>query len=170
LPLTGHASEPSVAQAAFDRLATLVGDWDGRFPDGRAHRVNFRLTAGGTVLLETWALSPTRESLTLYHLDGDVLVATHYCPQGTQPRLQLQEGRDDARLSFRLRDGSSLQVPDRSHQHSFWMELRGADAFARSETYVANGSNTAEVAAAEAEPDAAVSYTRVRTPSASPSS
>lgn len=153
------ATPASRAEAAFARLSALVGRWKGRFHNGREHEVTYRLTAGGTVLMETWALSPTRESLTLYHLDGDALVATHYCPQGTQPRLQLATGGDHDRLSFEFRDGTSLQSSERSHQHSFWIELRDDDTYLRSETYVQNGSSAEQIAAAEADPP--VTYTRV---------
>lgn len=158
------APKPSQAEAAFARLSTLVGRWEGRFDNGRAHAVTYRLTAGGSVLLETWDLSPTRESLTLYHLDGDALVATHYCPQGTQPRLQLATAgdRDGGRLAFEFRDGTSLQSSERSHQHSFWIELRDDDTYLRSETYVQNGSTAEQIAAAEA--DSPVTYTRVTAP------
>ena len=90
LPILAHA-DASTSQAAFARLSGLVGAWNGTLPDGRVHAVSYRLTAGDTVLVETWTMSPTRESMTMYHLDGDALIATHYCPQGTQPRLQLED-------------------------------------------------------------------------------
>lgn len=158
---TGATRDKSSASDVFKQLSSLVGVWDGKFEDGRPHRVTYRLTAGGTVLVETWALSATRESLTLYHLDGDALVATHYCPQGNQPRLRLSRAAGPAgRLSFEFRDGGNLQVPGKSHQHAFWIELRGPDAFARSETYVENGSSAAAIASVPA--DAAVTYTRAR--------
>lgn len=154
------ANDPvPAAQAAFERLARLAGTWEGTFANGRTHRVTYRLSAGDTVLVETWALSPTRESLTLYHLDGDALVATHYCPQGTQPRLELAASDDSERLSFEFRDGTNLQSPERSHQHAFWIELQGPDAYLRSETYVGNGSTAEQIAQAQADPP--VRYIRV---------
>ncbi len=147
------------AANAFIQLSSLVGVWDGKFEDGRPHRVSYRLTAGGTVLIETWTLGPARESLTLYHLDGDALMATHYCPQGNQPRLQLSHTTGPKeRLSFVFRDGGNLHVQGKSHQHAFWIELKGPDAFVRSETYVENGSSAAAIA--EAPVDAAITYTR----------
>lgn len=153
-------STPSAAQA-FAELSSLVGAWRGRFPDGREHTVTYRLTAGGTVLVETWALAPGRESMTLYHLDGDALLATHYCPQGNQPRLRLVAGKQADRLSFELKDGSNLYVPGKWHQHAMWIEVKSKDAFTRSETYFPNGSETAQQAESEIEEGAAIEYTRV---------
>jgi hypothetical protein len=143
---------------AFRRLASLVGTWEGSTPEGKKHSVAYRLTAGGTTLIETWTLGADRESITMYHLDGDALIATHYCPQGNQPRLQLESSEGADRLSFAFKDGTNLLVPDGWHQHSFWLRFDSPEAFTRSETYVGNGSTPEDIAKAEA--GAAVKYQR----------
>ena len=122
------------------------------------HRVNYRWSAGNAVLVETWTLGAGRESLTIYHRDGEALLATHYCPQFTHPRLQLV-GQEDDRLTFVFVDGANLQDPERHHQHAFWLRFVDADTFERSETYVANGASAQEIAAANA--DAPVVFERV---------
>jgi hypothetical protein len=151
---------PIEAAAAFARLSALAGTWSGTWANGRAHSVTYRLSAGGTVLVETWALGPDRESMTVYHLDGQRLLATHYCPQGTQPRLVLAAGIDPGRLDFTLLDGANLDVPGRSHQHSFTVWLRAADRYERSEHYVENGA-PADV---DGVPDEIVTYRRIAAP------
>ena len=159
--LPASAAEPAPdAAKAFQQLSALVGEWEGTFKNGRVHRVTYRLSAGGSVLVETWALAPGRESMTLYHLDGAALVASHYCPQGTVPRLELASSEGDT-LRFRFRDGANLQAKGRANQRAFWIQLRSRDTYARSETYVENGSSAAEIEAAKA--DEPVVYTRVRT-------
>jgi hypothetical protein len=150
------AAQPD-AENAFKQLTSLVGSWEGKFPDGRQHRVNYRLTAGDSVLVETWTLSAVRESMTLYFLDGDTLMAVHYCPQGNQPRLVLVSSAE--RLNFKFQDGTNLQVPNKSHQHSFWLQIKDRDHFQRNEIYVENGT-VIESAPAD-DPKATVSYTRV---------
>jgi hypothetical protein len=49
-----QTAPPADAKAAFDRLKTLVGDWDGRVttPDGPPARVEFRLAGNGSALVE----------------------------------------------------------------------------------------------------------------------
>ncbi|MBJ6763505.1 hypothetical protein JGU66_22280 [Myxococcaceae bacterium JPH2] len=166
-PMGLQAAEPQLnAEQAFHQLTTLVGIWEGKFEDGRPHSVTYRLTAGGTTLVETWALGPGRESLTLYHLDGDALVADHYCPQGNTPRLQLAKGSSTDKLSFVFRDGTNLQIKDKSHQHAFWVSLGGKDSFIRSETYVKNGTTPAELQ--QATPDKPITYHRVTQPAPKP--
>lgn len=157
------ADAPTPAAQAFERLKTLQGDWEGTFPDGRRHTVNYRLTAVGTVLVETWQLGPGRESMTLYHLDGERLLATHYCPQGNQPRLQWVPGPDPDVQRFDFVDGTGLDLPERSHQHAFVTRL-GEGTYSRSETYVSNQGTAEErvKATANAMTEAPIVYTRVK--------
>ena len=147
------------AEEAFKQLHSLIGRWEGKFEDGRSHGVSYTLTAGGTVLVETWTLAPGRESMTLYSMDGNNLIATHYCPQGNQPRLQFAGGSDPGRLSFEFRDGTNLQVEGKSHQHAFWIRLLGEKSFERSETYVDNGSTASAIA--KTQQGKAIAYTRI---------
>ena len=124
----------SLAQRSFERLKSLVGTWRGAWSDGRSVGLTYRLSAGGTVVVENWALSPTRESLTLYHMDKGALLATHYCPQGNQPRLRLTDVAAD-RMSFVFRDVTDLEPPTESHQHAFSLRFDGPNRIARRETY-----------------------------------
>ena len=153
------SAQEAAGAAAFERLKALQGHWEGQFEDGRRHTVEYRLSAGGTVLVETWQLAPGRESMTLYHLDGDRLLATHYCPQGNQPRLAWVPGADALVLSFEFVDGTGLGAAGRSHQHAFVTVLREDGSYTRSETYVANGSTAEALAAAKA--DAPIEYARL---------
>lgn len=133
---------PPDAAAAFARLQALAGNWRGRRPDGREIGVSYRLSAGGTVLVETWALGPGRESLTLYHMDGVALVASHYCPQGNQPRLAMVRAAGN-RMDFAFRDATGLD-PGEAYQHDFWIEIGADGAITRSETYVEGEESVSE--------------------------
>lgn len=153
LALAACAAGPASGQTdslrpdqAFESLKALVGDWRGRAESGRTFLVNYRLIANGTALVETWTMSPTRTSMTVYHMDGaNTLVATHYCPQGNQPRLQYRPDLSGRRLEFTFRDATNLPDPSAAHQHAFWVEIGpGAGAFARNETYVENGEPGSE--------------------------
>jgi hypothetical protein len=141
----------------FRQLGNLVGTWSAHTSSGGAHTVTFRYTADQSVLVETWTLGAGRESMTLYALDDDRLLATHYCPQGNQPRLEYTGVDKVGRWQFHFRDGSNLHVKGRSHQQTFWIKLREDGTFERGETYVDN-----DVASSEAAVDGgAVRYTRV---------
>ncbi len=130
------ASAPAAvpAEDAFAQLSKLVGRWR---PADRADgslSIHFYLTAGGTVLVESWERANGEpHSLTLYHRDGPSLIATHYCPQGNQPRLALA-GRDAQGLHFTFRDATDLDAGE-SHQHDLWLDLTDPNHPIRTEVY-----------------------------------
>jgi hypothetical protein len=136
---------PSAQQSAFGRLATLVGDWRIHDSDKDFH-ISFELIANDSVLVETWHSTGAKRSLTLYHLDRDRLMATHYCPQGNQPRLILQPraatdeiGRTGP-ISFRYLDATNLGDAAESHQHSLSFDLNDPTGrLRRTESYLQNG-------------------------------
>jgi hypothetical protein len=139
-----HGADPVNARTAFAQLQTLVGEWEGKTEAGRSLKVSYRLTANNTVLVETWTLGPTRESLTLYHMDNESLIATHYCPVGNQPRLRFKEGGIASLFVFEFVSATNLPKPEVAHQHRFEVELLDARSFARSETYLENGKGEPE--------------------------
>jgi hypothetical protein len=132
------------AQGVFTQLQTLVGNWEGKTEAGRVLKVNYRLVAKNTVLVETWTLGPQRETLTLYHMDNDALIATHYCALGNQPRLRLKEGGRASSFIFEFVSATNLPKPEIEHQHRFEIEILQPNSFARSETYVKNGTAETE--------------------------
>lgn len=73
---------PIKSNATFDRMKALAGDWEGSNGRGLPARLNYRVSSGGTVLLETLTSREPGgkdiEMLTAYHLDGDKLMMTHY--------------------------------------------------------------------------------------------
>ena len=128
------SAAPSAADTAFSQLKTLVGDWRNAANPKSPLRVRFSLTAGGTVLVEEWKRGEAPHSLTLYHRDGAALVATHYCPQGNQPRLALvADGKPGIRFAFR--DATDLDPATESHQHALAFDLTDPARLVRSEVY-----------------------------------
>lgn len=122
------------AEEAFAQLARMVGVWRPADNSESPLRIHFYLTAGETVLVESWEVRGKPHSLTLYHRDGKGLLATHYCPQGNQPRLDLA-GQGASVLHFTLRDVTDLEPTSESHQHDLWYDLSDPEHPVRSETY-----------------------------------
>jgi hypothetical protein len=150
---TPAAGAVPASETALTTLKSLVGQWTGKRASGREISVSYRLSAGDTVLVETWALAPGRESLTLYHLDGEDLVATHYCPIGNQPTLRHRDVSSAGRYDFEFRSATNLSGPAQAHQHSFSIELHGPDRITRRETYRENGVEESETIAFSRAPD-----------------
>jgi len=60
--------------------------------------------------------SPEESMVTLFHLDGDRLMLTHYCEAGNQPRMVATAISPDAReVVFTLLDVTNLSSPDAGH-------------------------------------------------------
>ena len=137
LPVAGQAPPPHqavTADDAFAQLLRMVGVWRPAEKPDSSLRIRFYLTAGGTVLVESWEAGGKPHSLTLYHRDGPALLATHYCPQGNQPRLALA-GRDASGLHFAFRDSTDLDPATESNQHDLWFDLANPDRPVRGEIY-----------------------------------
>jgi len=111
------------AQAAFADLQSLVGSWERPGEGSSSFRMVFSLTAEETVLVEAWVREERTHSLTLYHIDGDNLLATHYCPQGNQPRLRLVSGGEDDAITFAFLDATNLDEATQSWQSSLSFDL-----------------------------------------------
>ena len=122
------------ADDAFTQLAQMVGVWRPADKPDSPLRIQFYLTAGGSVLVESWEVRGQPHSMTLYHRDGSKLLATHYCPQGNQPRMAL-EGKDSSGLHFALQDVTDLEPASESHQHDLWIDLAEPGYPVRMETY-----------------------------------
>jgi hypothetical protein len=134
LPPATAVPAPVAAAVAFDQLKTLVGTWRPAGKPDSPLRIRFYLTAGSTVLVESWEARGKPHSLTLYHRDGPALLATHCCPQGNQPRLALA-GQDGGGLHFAFKDATDLHRATESHQHDLWFDLADSDRPVRGEIY-----------------------------------
>jgi len=91
---TSHESKEDAARGArtqFEHIKSLEGEWSGRAAHGDAEvarvDVNYHVTAGGSAVVETLFPNTEHEMVTVYHLDGDKLVLTHYSTLGNQPRM-----------------------------------------------------------------------------------
>lgn len=132
------------AEEAFGQLKQMIGVWRPADKPQSPLRIHFYLTAGETVLVESWQVRGQPHSMTLYHRDGPTLIATHYCPQGNQPRLELV-GQDASGLHFALRDVTDLDPTSESHQHDLWIDPSKPGLPVRSETYASkDGIGTQE--------------------------
>src|SRR5687767_7169136 len=78
--------------SAFDAFKKLAGDWVGKGAADSGHgekvSVNFKVTAGGSAVVETELPGTAQEMVTIIHPDGNDLVLTHYCHVGNQPQMR----------------------------------------------------------------------------------
>jgi len=118
-------------KAALERLKTLAGEWEGTVVSetGPRAKVIYGVTAAGTAITEALFPGTDHEMLTVYHLEENELVLTHYCAMGNQPRMKLARatGTDPVELRFDFAGGTNLDPAIDAHMHAGRMTLRGAD-------------------------------------------
>ncbi len=107
------------AQEALGRIKALVGTWEGHIatPDGPPGSVRYELTGGGTTVVERLFPGTDHEMMTVYHVDGEKLLATHYCAMGNQPMMKL-ETATARELSFGFVGGTNMDASKDVHIHS----------------------------------------------------
>src|ERR671938_1583829 len=100
--LIGTAVTPALEKPnsvlAFERLTSLVGQWKGT-QDGREMRLTYTLTARGSALMEEFRAGKT-VMVTMFTVDGDHLIATHYCSAGNQPQMVTKAVTDPSAKSL----------------------------------------------------------------------
>jgi hypothetical protein len=108
------------AKACFEQLKSLSGDWVSQSPDGKEiTSLRFRVTAGGSAVEEIEFPGTSHEMITLFHLDGDQLVLTHYCHLGNQPHMRATAASTPDLISFECTgSGGSLKSHDEMHMHA----------------------------------------------------
>lgn len=117
------------AASAFERLKALEGEWvdaDGAFGSKGAVAASYKVTGGGTAVLETFPVGTAGEMVTMYHKDGNDLVLTHYCSAGNQPRMRARTF-DGKALQFEFEGGTNIDPTVTSHMHSVTIEFLGPD-------------------------------------------
>jgi hypothetical protein len=79
-PATQPAHADTPAWRAFERFKKLDGQrWEGKSTKGWTEQLTYSLIAGGSVVMEQSAMAHDTAMVTMYSMDGDELVLTHYC-------------------------------------------------------------------------------------------
>ena len=87
------------------------------------------MTAGGTAIEETVFPGADHEMITMYHLDGDDLILTHYCILGNQPRMRAEPGKDVDRIAFKFVGGTNMKSANEHHMDHATFTLLDNDHF-----------------------------------------
>ncbi len=150
-------AETVTAEGVFDQLKDLEGRWTGT-AKGHGEEAEaeaelageavheFRVSANGTVVMETMAPGTPHEMINMYHIDGDDLVLTHYCAGGNQPTMQLDPTRSSSeKLVFDFTGGTNLDPEVDPHIHSAEVTLLGEDKLESAWMGRAGGKDTGEM-------------------------
>ncbi len=101
-----QTAAPSDAQKAFDQMKTLAGSWHGTIM-GIPIDVTIRLASSGTAILHEGNTDGGRlpnHEITMFYVEGDRLLATHYCDGGNRARFEGKLSPDGKTSEFNFLD------------------------------------------------------------------
>ena len=80
--------------------------------------------------------------LSLFYVDGERLLMTHFCPSGNQPRMQASLSPDLRTISFDFLDATNLPSPQAGHMHHAPYIFSDADHYSQEWTWKQDGKST----------------------------
>jgi len=114
------------AKASFESLKTLTGEWESKDSSGKMQNVSWKAVSGGSVLME----SMQEDSMvTMYHVDNNRLLLTHYCAAQNQPRMQATVSDDGKTFTFDFIDATNLASPADGHMRKLVLTIQDKDHF-----------------------------------------
>lgn len=137
---TSSTAEQSPSSLAFERLASLVGEWKG-VEAAADIQLTYVLTADGSVLMEEFRPKNGSMMVTMFSVDGDHLIATHYCSAKNQPQLATAAIAEPQtrRLAFSLMRVTGLKSADDWHNTGLVVTLDDRDHLTQEWTYQYKG-------------------------------
>jgi hypothetical protein len=121
--------------AAFNRLQALAGRWCGHSSDGKEVYLTYEVTGKQSAVIERYrhffkGEMMEDEMVTMYHLDGEDLVLTHYCTLGNQPRMRARISDERPEIvAFEYVGATNLPHPDALRMCGVTFEFVDSDRF-----------------------------------------
>ena len=135
-----NASAPATKSAAiFTQMKSLVGEWEA-VQDGVPVKETYTLTANGSAIMAETRPGNEPAMITMFTVDGDHLIATHYCVAGNQPQMvtgipdDLQKG-----LTFNLQRVTGMKTADDWHNTGVTITLEDPNHMTQKWTYAYKG-------------------------------
>ncbi len=139
------ANEKAKSAAAFERLISLVGEWEGTNSSGQV-QATYTLVSGGTALMERLKAANEPEMITLYSLDGDHLLVTHYCSMGNQPQMKTATITElGSPLAFKIVQVTGMKSADEGHMVGLVLTMPDKDHFTQQWTYKDKGKEQSDL-------------------------
>ena len=99
-------SAQSEAKKAFEKIKTLAGSWQGTVM-GMSVDVIIRPASSGTAILHEATADgkrPPNHEITMFYIEGDRLLATHFCDGGNRVRWEGKISPDGKTMQFSFLD------------------------------------------------------------------
>jgi hypothetical protein len=129
----GQASQKSEmpsqkpSSPVFDRIKALAGEWEGKASGGMAVRESYRVVSNGSAVMNVVDPGGEHEMITMFHMDGQNVMVTHYCAAGNQPRMVTKPGAKPNTIEFAFKDVTNITQPGEGHMSGLVLTIDDAD-------------------------------------------
>jgi len=114
------------AGSGLDKIKSLAGEWEATSPDGESTTVKYELISSGTAVEERLDMHDT-QMVSVYYMNGDKLMMTHYCAFNNQPRFEGAIAGDT--ITFRYVDATNLANESTPHITGLVVSFKDPDHF-----------------------------------------
>jgi len=136
---------PARSTPAFDQLKSLAGEWEKTNSQGSKVSLSYQVVSNGSVLMERLKSGDMSEMITMYSLDGDHILATHYCSAGNQPTMQTPTAAAaTGKYDFSFVRVSGTKTPDEGHMVALSLILPDKDHLTQVWTFDDHGKLLAD--------------------------
>jgi hypothetical protein len=146
--LASQAREDAKA-GGLERFKQLAGEWTGKMVnDGKAAgdaKVTYKVTSGGSTVVETMDPGGDHEMVTVIHQDGKDLALTHYCMVGNQPHMKVDAKGDGNKFAFDFTGASNMKSDQEMHMHSVTYTFVDKDTLKAEWTHYMDGKKGGSV-------------------------
>ena len=123
----------------FEKIKSLAGEWQGtRAMDGKTVNATYELVSNGSTVMETLMPADEPNMVTMYHLNGDKLMMTHYCAVNNQPRME-SVSSEGGMVKFALKDITNLAKEEDGHMVGMSIAFKDDDHITHTWTFKQEG-------------------------------
>jgi hypothetical protein len=142
------------AASAMAFLSTTNGDWVAGAAGGQHEHgapasgrsvVSVKTKAAGSAVVHTYAQGTPGEMETVFHMDGDQLLLTHYCALQNAPVLKFVKSNKPGEIKFEFAGGTNFDPSVDAHLHSSTFVVKDANTIEQNSTVFANGKVNQEL-------------------------
>jgi len=96
------------------------------------------VVSDGSALMSWLNEGTADEMITVFHMDGQDFMATHYCAMHNQPRMVAVPSTDPNRVVFKFKDGTNIGASD-GHMEQVAFIFNGPDHHIEEWTFLQDG-------------------------------
>lgn len=142
------------AASAMAFLTTTSGEWfsgsgqhehGGAAAPGSKPAILVETKAAGSAVVHTYAMGTPGEMETVFHMDGDQLLLTHYCALQNAPVLKFVKTGKPGELKFEFLGGTNFDSKIDAHLHESTFVIKDKDTIEQNSTVFAGGKANPEL-------------------------